>query len=169
MNERLNSDSYTNYHMAIYATLCIIKNNDQILLQLKSEGRFGAGKWNGTGGKVNPDETPFNAAVREVEEETGLKVTGLKLHGVLQHYFGTEDTNPWIVYVYSTSTYQGTPRSSPEGKLKWFTKENIPYEQMWQDDKYWIPLLLADLEFTGEFHFNTEGSKLLKHQLVIKD
>lgn len=153
--------------MTTNATLCIIKKDNKILLQLKTEGRFGEGKWNGSGGKINPGELPHEAVVREVEEETGLKVRDLKLHGVLRHHFEAEEEKIWKVYVYSTSIFNGTIQSSPEGELKWFHIEDIPYDKMWLDDIYWLPLLLEDREFAGDFYFNEDGSILLGHQLVV--
>jgi mutator protein MutT len=154
--------------MTIGATLCIIQNDGQILLQLKTSGRFGEGKWNGTGGKIDLGETPLQAAIREVKEETSLDVSDLRLHGVLNHYFGPKDINPWQVHIYSTNAYKGTPTASEEGELRWFTPEEIPYGQMWQDDKHWLPLLLEGREFTGEFHFNEDGSDLQWFRLTVK-
>lgn len=154
--------------MTIGATLCIIQNDGQILLQHKSAGRFGEGKWNGTGGKIDPGETPLEAAIREVKEETSLNVSDLRLHGVLNHFFGSKDMNSWQVYIYSTCNYTGTPTSSEEGELKWFPHEEIPYHQMWQDDKHWLPILLKGREFEGEFHFNDDGSDLQWFRLTVK-
>ena len=39
-------------------------------------------------------------------------------------------------------------------KPEWFDIDNIPYEEMWADDKYWLPLLLDDKKFEGNFQFN---------------
>ena len=58
--------------MVTEATLCEIIHGGRILLQRKSAGRFGEGKWNGPGGKVQPGETPLKCVVREVRAETGL-------------------------------------------------------------------------------------------------
>lgn len=48
---------------------------NQILLIKKKRPAFQAGKMNGIGGKIEGDETPVEAIIREVEEETGLKTT----------------------------------------------------------------------------------------------
>lgn len=48
---------------------------NQILLIKKKRPAFQAGKMNGIGGKIEGDETPVDAIIREVEEETGLKTT----------------------------------------------------------------------------------------------
>lgn len=48
---------------------------NQILLIKKKRPAFQAGKMNGIGGKIEGDETPVEAIIREVEEETGIKTT----------------------------------------------------------------------------------------------
>ncbi|GAJ07377.1 unnamed protein product, partial [marine sediment metagenome] len=60
------------YFNMMNATLCFfIKENPKlILLGMKKRG-FGKDKYNGFGGKINPDETIEEAAVREVQEEIG--------------------------------------------------------------------------------------------------
>jgi hypothetical protein len=48
-------------------------------------------------------------------------------------------------------------------KPKWFKIQEIPFDQMWPDDKYWLPLLLKGKNFEGEFHF--DGRKLIDYQI----
>jgi len=60
----------------------------QALLLKKSAELFGGGKWNGLGGKINRGETPEQACVREVFEESGLRVSKLRYHGLLKFWFG---------------------------------------------------------------------------------
>src|SRR5215472_3354734 len=61
----------------IRTCLCLVRRQTtrgpEVLLGLKKTG-FGAGKWVGLGGHVEPGEKPVAAAVREVEEESGLLV-----------------------------------------------------------------------------------------------
>ena len=63
-------------------TLCIIHEHPRVLLGMKKRG-FGQGKWNGFGGKVNDGESIEEAAVRELEEEAGIRVQALKFMGML--------------------------------------------------------------------------------------
>jgi len=151
----------------IEATLCQVIDDGCLLLQLKSTGRFGEGKWNGPGGKLNSEETPEEGVVREVLEETGLRVSDLKYHGGLYHYFGQEDEPDWLVHIYSTKTFTGEIKGSEEGALKWFRFAAIPYDQMWQDDEYWLPLVLGNKRFTGSFYFNEDGSELFRYDLTL--
>jgi 8-oxo-dGTP pyrophosphatase MutT (NUDIX family) len=151
--------------MTILATLCTILREDNLLLQRKSAGFFGEGKWNGVGGKLKPGESPNEGVKREVLEETGLLISQLKLHGVLKFYFGKIERPNWIVYVFSTRVFKGDLKSSEEGLLQWFSFDEIPYEQMWQDDKYWLPFLIKNRNFSGDFYFNERGTILNNHNL----
>jgi 8-oxo-dGTP diphosphatase len=65
-------------------TLCLLTRGnppDEVLLGYKRIG-FGAGKYMGIGGKVESNETVVSAAVRELEEETGIKAMEQDLHYV---------------------------------------------------------------------------------------
>jgi len=134
---------------------------------MKAEGLFGEGKWKSVGAKLRADENPFEGAVREVLEETGLVVSNLKPHGVLSFYFGQKIEADWVVYVFSTNAFKGRLKSSEEGTLRWFAFDEIPYHDMWEDDKYWLPFLLKGKRLHGDFYFNKEGTKLEEFNLQI--
>jgi len=74
--------------MTVRATVCHIIDGNRLLLQKKSSGLFGEGKWNGVGGKLREGETIQDGAKREALEETGLSLLNLRPHGVLNFYFG---------------------------------------------------------------------------------
>ena len=140
----------------------------RLLLQRKSAGLFGEGKWNGVGGKLKAGETPMEGATREALEETGLMVSKLEPHGVLNFYFGQRAKVDWVVHVFSTRNFDGEPRPSEEGVLRWFTLDDIPYSEMWQDDELWLPLLLEGRRFDGVFYFSDDGTKLIDFDLKIE-
>ena len=58
-------------------TLYIITRDERVLLGMKKRG-FGEGRWNGFGGKLHEGETCEEAALRELEEESGLKATSME-------------------------------------------------------------------------------------------
>jgi len=153
--------------MPIVATLCNIIKGKKLLLQMKSKGLFGEGKWVGVGGRLKPGENPEECVKREVFEETGLRILDLKFHGVLNFYFGDKEELDWIVHIFSTTNFEGEPKSGGEGDLKWFDFEEIPYEEMWGDDKYWLPLLFKGQRFRGDFYFDEKGEKLLDFSLKV--
>lgn len=151
--------------MTVIATLCHIIKDKSLLLQKKSKGLFGEGKWNGVGGKLESNERPEDCAKREVREETGLRISNLKFHGVLNFYFGSRKQIDWAVHVFSTSVFEGKLRSSKEGNLRWFNFEDIPFDEMWEDDRYWLPLVLRGKSFHGNFYFDKEGKTILDFEL----
>jgi 8-oxo-dGTP diphosphatase len=155
--------------MTTLATLCTIIRDGRILLQRKAEGRFGEGKWNGPGGKLQLGESPQECVIREVYEETGLRIHSLRLHGSLKHFFGGDGEPDWMVYQFSSDDFEGEPKESDEGVLKWFPFDEIPYDEMWQDDEYWLPLILEGKMFDGDFIFNEDGSELLRHSICLKN
>lgn len=154
--------------MTIHGTVCHVIRDDKTLLMRKQEG-FGAGKLNAPGGKLREGETPEECIVREVFEETGLRLSSLKKHGVLHFYFGEKDDPDWVVYVFSSTSFNGELKPSTEGPLEWVEVDRLPYDEMWEDDRHWVPLLLEDRCFSGEFHFDESGEKLLHHSLSASD
>ncbi len=154
--------------MPIYATLCHVIRHKRALLIRKSKELFGGGKWNGLGGKIRPNESPEQACVREVFEESGLKVSQLRYHGLLKFWFGDRNELDWVVHVFSTNSFEGEPKESIEGILLWRELDKIPYDEMWEDDQHWLPFLLDGKSFNGEFYFNEDGTKLLDHKIEVK-
>jgi 8-oxo-dGTP diphosphatase len=151
--------------VTVKATLCAIIKDNRILLQKKASGLFGEGKWNGAGGKLKPKEEPYAGVIREVMEETGLLIKKPKLHGKLDHYFGDRKIPAWSVNIFSATDFVGEPMSGEEGELRWFPIEEIPYNEMWEDDRHWLPLLIRGEDFDGEFYFTKDASKLLEYRL----
>ena len=151
--------------MTTEATLLTIVKDGQILLQRKSVGRFGEGKWNGAGGKLKPGEDPADGVIREVLEETGLRIAEPRRHGLLDHYFGDRSAAAWSVHIFSVTDFEGEPVGGEEGELRWFPVEEIPYGEMWEDDLHWLPLLLEGRDFDGAFYFNEDASRLLDFKL----
>lgn len=138
------------------ATLCYIFKDGKVLLQKKVKGKFGEGKWNGPGGKIKMLESPKRAAIREVFEETNLKVKDLKECGMLR--FEDEKRRSFSVHVFTTNNFTGQPINKGEGVLEWFPIDDIPYHEMWEDDKVWMHHLFRGKKFRFQALF-TEGFK----------
>jgi 8-oxo-dGTP diphosphatase len=141
-------------------TLLFLEQNGRVLLIRKRRGH-GAGKINGPGGKPDPGESPLNCAVRETEEEVGIVPRGVRLAAVLK-FLDLEDDD-WLGYVYRADQYQGEPRTTAEAIPAWYAADALPFDEMWDDDRYWLPRVLAGERLEGEFLFRR--GRLLAHRL----
>lgn len=153
----------------IEVAVVLVVDGGRLLLLQTAAGHVGEGKWKGLSGKLLPGERPSEGTAREAFEESGLSVSRLVRHGVIRCCFGGRENPDWIVYVFSTDSFEGDMRPSPEGVLKWFPLEEIPYGEMWEDNRHWLPLVLGGKRFKCEFQYNEEGSKLLDFSLDIED
>lgn len=147
-------------------TLCIIQRRSRVLLGMKKRG-FGAGRWNGFGGKVLPGETIEAAAKREIREEAGIDVKLAAKVGILEFEFKGK---PGVleVHVFKAEDFSGEPRETEEMRPQWFAETEIPFDGMWPDDRHWIPLFLADKKFAGKFKFGP-GDRIIEQHLAQAD
>lgn len=127
----------------------MVYQSDRILLGLKKRGP-GTGRWNGFGGKVEDGETVEAAARRELQEEAGIGALDLELAAVIDFSFRGE-TDIWQVHIFRAAEFTGDPQESSEMRPQWFPLDAIPYEEMWPDDKIWLPRILAGEKFRGKF------------------
>lgn len=137
-------------------TLCIISEPDRVLLGMKKRG-FGVGKWNGFGGKVAEGESIEDAAKREVVEECGLTVELMAPAGILKFTWEGQD-DIFEVHVFRVDRWSGDVVESEEMRPQWFAIDEIPYAEMWPDDKFWLPAFLEGRTCNGAFHFAQDGS-----------
>ena len=143
------------------ATLVFVIREGQILLINKKTG-LGKGKVNGPGGKVEKGESPEACAIRECQEELGIAVSNLQYCG--QHRFQFVDGYSILVWVYRTDEFEGIPTETVEAAPLWVSLDEIPYDQMWEDDRIWLPMLLRGELFQGRWIFN--GDKMLDYELL---
>jgi mutator protein MutT len=148
-------------------TLVFLRRGDEVLLAMKKRG-FGAGHWNGVGGKIDPGETIEQALVRESQEE--INVTPTNWHKVAEHDFhmDTDSDQPWhmFVHTYIADKWDGEPVESEEMKPQWYKLKDIPYDSMWQDDPFWLPKVLDGHKVVGEYTFD-KNSDMLTHDVVV--
>ena len=129
----------------------------QVLLGRKKKG-LGLGNIVGLGGKLEPGESPLEAAVREVEEESGLIVTAdaLTPMGVLTYLFPHKPAWSQRSTVFVTDRWSGIPRESDELNPEWFTIADLPVEEMWDDARQWLPGVLAGVPIEATFTFGKD-------------
>jgi len=118
----------------VRATLLFIVREGKILLIRKKRG-FGAGKINGPGGNVDADETPLQSALRETFEKLGVTPLNTEQH------FQFRDGHSLHCVVFLAPDFEGQPREIAEATPLWTSLDTIPYDEMWADARYWLPLL----------------------------
>jgi len=129
---------------------------------MKKRG-FGEGRWNGFGGKVEEGETIEDSILREIKEEAGIVPTDLQKRGIFEFTF-EGDAQILEVHFFSAQEFEGEPFESEEMRPQWFKEDEIPFEDMWPDDKHWFPLFLKGKNFKGKFHFQ-DHDILLEHDI----
>ncbi len=141
------------YQSLRQATLGLLIRENQVLLAMKKRG-FGQGRWNGAGGKPNEGENIEEAARREMTEEIGVVAEEMSQVGVLNFYFQENPEWNQQVVVYMVRSWQGEPAESEEMTPKWFKVDEVPYSEMWPDDKYWLPQVLTGKKVEASFLFD---------------
>ena len=148
-----------------HTTLLFLLKDGEILLAMKKRG-FGAGRWNGTGGKIEVGETKNQAVIRECKEE--INVTPLDCEEVATHIFTFENAEPDIItHTFICRKWQGRPKETEEMSPHWFKINQIPYDEMWQDDILWLPLILRGKKLSCTFSFDNDDN-LLSAQIEIR-
>jgi 8-oxo-dGTP diphosphatase len=126
------------------------------------------GKWNGLGGKLEADESPLEAAQRELAEESGLHIPleRFKPLGTIQFpNFKAHKNEDWMVFVFRAEVTEQEARavrySSEEGNLHWIETEKFPELGFWPGDRHFLPHVLEGRPFMGAIWY--EGQEVRRH------
>ncbi len=119
--------------------LCLLHKEGQYLLQdrIKKD-------WRGytlPGGHVEPGESIVDAVVREMQEETGLRVVDPKLCGVKQFPI---DGGRYLVFLFTAEEFEGELKSSEEGQMYWVKKEELKSVNLVEDFEELLEVMLSD-------------------------
>jgi 8-oxo-dGTP diphosphatase len=142
------------------ATLVFVIRDGQILLIRKKRG-LGRGKVNGPGGKLDPGEDAVTCAARECEEELGIRVRELECMG--EHKFQFVDGYSIHCWVFRTSEFEGEPVETAEAAPMWTALDAIPYDEMWEDDRIWLPMVIEGTPFSARWVFDDD--RMLDYEL----
>lgn len=125
-------------YQVIPRSLCFITCGDEVLLLRGGpHKRLWAGRYNGVGGHIEAGEDVYTATLREIREETGLSVHGLRLCGVV-HVDAGDPRVGILFFVFTARTESRATAASPDGALEWWPIERLPLADMVED----LPILL---------------------------
>ena len=151
--------------MVMITTAGYIYRNKEVLLGFKKRG-FGAGQWTGFGGKVKEDEDITACLKREIKEESSLDIKDNDIVKCGFVNFEFTDTGSSVdVHVFKIKSSQVEPLESEEMRPQWFNLDAIPYEAMWDDAKYWLPLVLEGKIVKA--HFVYTGKKVMDYKISV--
>ena len=137
-------------------TLCLIRRGEEILLQdrLKRD-------WPGLtlpGGHVEPGESIVDSVVREMKEETGLTIRNPRLKGIKQFPI---DGGRYIVFLFETTEFEGEPRSSEEGVVAWYRRDEVACLPSVKDLEELLQVM--EREDLTEFIYTRENDNWIMH------
>ncbi len=139
--------------------LCFLLRTDemgstQVLLGRKHRG-LGTGNIVGLGGKVEPSESARTAAVREVAEESGVIVDQRDLdeRAAISFWFPSRPSWDQHATVFVSRSWVGEPAPSDEISPAWYDVEAIPFDEMWDDARHWLPQVLSGQSVKADFTF----------------
>lgn len=138
-------------------TLAIVTKDSRILLGMKKRG-FGAGRWNGFGGKLAEGESVEDAFLRELEEEVGIIAKESTKAGIIDFSFNSDPSLQIEMHIFHVTDFAGEPKESEEMEPDWFSYNEIPYNQMWVDDEKWLPHVLMGQLFTARFKLDAPAT-----------
>jgi 8-oxo-dGTP diphosphatase len=159
----------------IPAVLIYTKSADGQVLMIHRDGNPGdyhAGKWNGLGGKLELDESPLEAARRELREESGfdLATENFRPLGTLQFpNFKAHKAEDWLVFIFMARTglpaRETPPMPCAEGTLHWVPEGELSSLNLWPGDRHFIALVAAERPFQGTIWYR--GKEVERYQITV--
>jgi 8-oxo-dGTP diphosphatase len=144
------------------ATLCYVQRDGQTLMlhRVKKKNDMHQGKWNGLGGKLEAGESPEECAVREVEEESGLRCRNPRLCGIIT-FPAFDEIDDWYTFLFTMDEFEGELIDSAEGVLKWIDNDALYDLNLWPGDRIFIPWIFAKRFFSAKFIY--ERGEFISH------
>lgn len=102
------------------------------------------GKYNGLGGKLEPDEDIVAGLKREVREESGLECQKVVLCGTISWPGFGKHGEDWFGFIFRVESFNGEPfTDNPEGTLSWIPVDKVLELPLWEGDRYFLPLVFG--------------------------
>jgi 8-oxo-dGTP diphosphatase len=126
--------------IVLVSAVALIDPDGRVLLAQRPEGKSMAGLWEFPGGKVEPDETPEVALIRELQEELGID-TWESCLAPLTFASHSYETFHLLMPLFACRKWQGVPQSKEGQALKWVQANRLKDYPMPAADIPLIPIL----------------------------
>ncbi|MGI4958807.1 MAG: bifunctional GNAT family N-acetyltransferase/(deoxy)nucleoside triphosphate pyrophosphohydrolase [Janthinobacterium lividum] len=124
----------------LVAACALVDSDGSVLLARRPEGKAMAGLWEFPGGKVEPNETPEMALVREMQEELGIDISEACLAPFAFASHAYDDFH-LLMPLYVCRRWKGTPVAHEGQTLAWVRPDALDSYSMPDADKPLVPLL----------------------------
>lgn len=152
------------FKRTLTTTLLFIVKDGKILLAQKKRG-FGAGLYNGVGGKVEIGETILDGVIRETQEELSITPINPQKRAIIDFDEYVNGDHALVnMSIFTATEYEGEPKESDEVVPVWFDIGKIPYSKMFPDDSHWLPEILKGNNVTGFFKYDI-NLNILSHEI----
>ena len=103
------------------------------------------GKYNGLGGKLEPDEDVMAGMRREIHEEAGIHCVSMHLRGTISWPGFGKNGEDWLGFVFLVDRFEGEPPPrNVEGDLAWVALDDLGSLPLWEGDRHFLPLVFDD-------------------------
>ena len=145
-------------------TLCYIERGDEYLMlhRVKKENDINCDKWIGLGGKFEEDESPEECLLREVYEESGLRLTSWRYRGIVT-FVNTKCSSEYM-HLFTADGFEGTVGPCDEGELEWIKKSELMKLTLWEGDRIFLRLLDSNEPFFS-LKLSYDGDELIGAKL----
>ncbi len=144
--------------------LCHVIKNGSILL-IKGDSGLNDGKWNAPSTEIESGERHDKAAIRAVFQQSGIFANKVINHGTIRIFLNGKVEYDYKIQLYSTKVFSGDLRPNIQGEARWFNTSEIPFYEMWPDNKYWMTLLLEGKKFDADFFLDENNETVVKYQI----
>lgn len=142
-DEKINEKLMKPARIVLIVACALIDQEGKILLAQRPQGKAMAGLWELPGGKVEPNETPEAAVVRELQEEVGVKTCAGCLQPLTFASHRYEDVH-LLMPIYGCRQFEGQPQAKEGQELRWIRPNQLKDFQM-PEANYTIIGTLRDL------------------------
>ncbi len=137
----------------VVGTLAYVRRGGDVLMVHRSfkDADPALGKYNGLGGKLEPDEDVVAGLRRELREEAGIEISAWRLRGTVSWPGFGADGESVLAFVFVVDAFTGEPpAANDEGTLHWIPQAELAGLPLWEGDHHWLGLVFD--ETVAQFH-----------------